>query len=192
MRRASALTTKVTTNSTRPVAISRLTSRPDDSGNFRAMFDGDRVRVLGADDVERDDVGGRQDDGDGHRLAERSTEAEHGAADHAGAPVRNDRLADHLPASSLRGRATPPRAGAGVCRNTSREMAVMIGRIMTASTAAAVIIVRPLAAAGPVEEREEARGCPRATGTRCGRGPAPSRRCPRCRTRRSGSRRAGR
>ena len=38
----------------------------------------------------------------------------------------------------------------GVCRNTSREMAVMIGRIMTASTTATVIIVRPLAAAGPL------------------------------------------
>ena len=32
----------------------------------------------------------------------------------------------------------------GVCRNTSRQMAVMIGRIMTASTRAAVIDARPI------------------------------------------------
>ena len=38
MRRAIALTPNVITNSTRPVAISRLTSSPDDSGNCSAML----------------------------------------------------------------------------------------------------------------------------------------------------------
>jgi hypothetical protein len=38
---------------------------------------------------------------------------------------------------------------AGACRNTSRQIAVMIGRIMTASTSAAVRIVRPVPLAVP-------------------------------------------
>ena len=38
MRRATALTRNVMPNSTRPVAISRLTSSPLDSGNASAML----------------------------------------------------------------------------------------------------------------------------------------------------------
>ena len=37
----------------------------------------------------------------------------------------------------------------GTCRNTSREMALMIGRIITASTRPAVSMVRPVVEAGP-------------------------------------------
>ena len=48
-----------------------------------------------------------------------------------------------------------PRASAasscsrGVCRNTSRERAVTIGKIITASTTATVRMVRPVPDAGP-------------------------------------------
>ena len=38
----------------------------------------------------------------------------------------------------------------GVCRKISRQMAVMIGRTMTASTIAAVKIVRPVPETGPL------------------------------------------
>ena len=39
----------------------------------------------------------------------------------------------------------------GVCRNTSRDRAVMIGRIITASTMATVKIVRPVPETGPAK-----------------------------------------
>ena len=44
----------------------------------------------------------------------------------------------------------------GVCRKTSRQIAVMIGRIMTASTMPTVRIVRPVPDTGAGEEREPA------------------------------------
>ena len=39
----------------------------------------------------------------------------------------------------------------GVCRNTSRDTAVMIGRIITASTMPATSMVRPVAETGPAK-----------------------------------------
>ncbi len=50
----------------------------------------------------------------------------------------------------------------GVCRNTSREMAVMIGSTMTASTTAAVRMVRPVPETGPAKNQPRtgtSRGC---------------------------------
>ena len=44
----------------------------------------------------------------------------------------------------------------GVCSNTERVTAVMIGRIITASTRPAMIIVRPVADAGPLKNGIEA------------------------------------
>ena len=74
--------------------------------------------------------------GDRHRLAERPAEAEHRGADDAGLRrtgstairIISQRVAPSASAASS--------CSVGVCRKTSRQIAVMIGRIITASTSA--------------------------------------------------------
>ena len=86
--------------------------------------------------VERDDAGRREHHGDGHRLAERAAEAEHrrprrcrsGRTGSTAIRIISQRVAPSASAASSWRR--------GVCRKISRQMAVMIGRIMTASTMA--------------------------------------------------------
>ena len=77
---------------------------------------------------------GGQDDHDGDRLAERAAEAEHRGGDDAGLAERQHRGADHLPlggAERQGGLLVGSRASARTPRGTG---AVMIGRIMMAST----------------------------------------------------------
>ena len=93
----------------------------------------DRRRVARADQVERDDAGDRQDDRDGHRLAERAAEAEHRRADDRRAP--NGRTVIRIISQRVAPSASAPsRSVRGVWENTSRVTAVMIGRIITART----------------------------------------------------------
>ena len=78
--------------------MSRLTSRPDDSGNCRAMLAAMVWEFWRGDGVERHEVGrGRQHEGDGHRLAQRPAQAEHGAGDDGRAAVGQHGHLDDLP-----------------------------------------------------------------------------------------------
>ena len=70
---------------------------------------------------------------DGDRLAERAAQAEHGAADDAGAPERQHRQPDHLPAGGAERQRGLLLCARGPVEDV-REMAVTIGRIMIAST----------------------------------------------------------
>ena len=149
--RAAMLTTSVTANRTRPAAISALTSRPDDSGKSSAMFAAIVDGFAGADQVERDVAGDGQHDRHGHRLAERAAEPEHRRADHGRACRTAGRSSGSSPSASRRARARPPAGAAASASNTERVTAVMIGRIITASTRPATSIVRPVAEAGPLK-----------------------------------------
>ena len=114
----------------------RLTSSPYASGKLSAMFGGDRAGFVRGEQAEGDDRRRREDHRDGHRLAEGATESEH----RRGHDARRGRTAGppsgSSPSGSRRGPARPPRAARGVWRKISRLSAVMIGRIMTASTTA--------------------------------------------------------
>jgi hypothetical protein len=148
--RAAKFTRKVMTNSTRPVKISALTSTPEDSGNFSAML---AAMVEGFWFVIRFTTPRRPP-----RAAARPAivspsarpECQHGRADDAGPAVGEHRHPDHLPAVAPRASAASS-CSRGVCRKTSRQMAVMIGKIITASTRPTLRIVRPVFDAGPAK-----------------------------------------
>ena len=93
---------------------------------------------------------GREHHGHRHRLAEGAAEAEHRAETmperaYGKTVIRiiSQRVAPRASAASSCSR--------GVCRKISRQRAVMIGRIITASTMPAVRMVRPVAEAGPAK-----------------------------------------
>ncbi len=77
----------------------------------------------------------------GHRLAERTTEAEHGGGHDAGLAERQDRELDHFPLRGAEGQSRLFLKARGL-QEMSRDMEVMIGRIMTASTTDTVATVR--------------------------------------------------
>ena len=138
------------TNSTRPLAIRALTLRPLASLNVSAMF---AAIVLGLVLLMR--------------LSVTTPEADSTIATAMVSPSARPRpsiAADTMPeraygktAMRVISQRVAPRASAasscsrGVCRKISRQMAVMIGRIITASTIPAVKIVRPVADGGPAK-----------------------------------------
>ena len=71
-------------------------------------------------------------DGDG--LAERAAQAEHRGGHHARAPERQDRDADHLPPGRAQGQRRLLVQPRRLQEHLAADSAVMIGRIMTAST----------------------------------------------------------
>ena len=96
---------------------------PNASGKLRAMFAAIVDGFVELSSCEGDDAGGGEHHRDGHRLAERAAEAEHGGGDDAGAAEREHRHADHLPAGGAereRGLLVQHRASAGRPRGRSR------------------------------------------------------------------------
>ena len=117
-------------------------------GEVERDVGGDRRRVLRAGEHEADDERGREHHRDDHRLAEGAAEAEHRRPRRCRGGRTAAPPSGSSPSGSRRGRAPPPRAASGVCRKISRQRAVMIGRIMTASTIATVRMVRPVPETG--------------------------------------------
>src|SRR5690606_19735101 len=148
--RARALTMRVMANSMRPVAMSTLTLVPYASGKLRAML---AAIVEGLPELMR--------------LKVTSPVAESTMATAIVSPSARPSPsieAEMMPARPkgntviriISQRVAPSASAAsscsfGVCRNTSRLMAVMIGSTMTASTTAAVRMVRPVPEGGPAK-----------------------------------------
>ena len=93
----------------------------------------DRVAARG-EDLPDDLEVARQHQSDGDRLAERAAEAEHRGAGDTGLAERAAPTCGSFPSGSRPSASAASRWVCGTCRKTSREMAAMIGRIMTAST----------------------------------------------------------
>ena len=90
------MTAKVMRNSSTPRATSEEVYRsPTASVNSLAM-EAEMV-VPGRQQRGADAVRVADHEGDGHGLAERAAQAQHDAADHAGAGIRHDHLPDDLP-----------------------------------------------------------------------------------------------
>ena len=126
------LTSRVMTNSTRPEAISA--SMADLAGVAELVRDvgGDGV-AAGLQDLSRHGVARGEHQGDGDGLAERPAEAEHEALMTPERPKGSTdrRMISQRVAPSASAASTWAR---GTCRKTSREIAAMIGRIITART----------------------------------------------------------
>src|SRR3954452_19255062 len=154
--RAIMLTTRVIANSTRPEAISVLTAMPDDSGNWSAML---AAIVEGFDWLIR--------------LNVTTPEAERMIATAIVSPSARPRPSiDALTRAERPNGSTvmriisqrvaprasaPSRSARGVWENTSRITAVMIGRIITASTIPTTNMVRPVEDDGPLKKGMKSR-----------------------------------
>jgi hypothetical protein len=148
-RRASALTPKVMMNNTRPVAINRFTSRPDDSGNWSAMF---AAIVFEFEFV----MMFQKYPSAGDRMMATAIVSPSARPRPSIAPEITPERPYGSTAWRIISQRVAPRASEasscslGVCRKTSREIAVMIGSTITASTMPTVSVERPL-----VDSREE-------------------------------------
>ena len=116
--------------------------------------------VLGFSEVEQvevDHASARQHHGDGHGLAQRASQAQHGRGDDAarrtGAPrclIISHRVAPNASAASS--------CSAGSAGRPRGYNDVMIGRIITANTTPRCSMVRPVPDAGPAENRDPCPG----------------------------------
>src|SRR5690554_5447738 len=137
MARATKLTTKVITNSASPVAMSTETLSPAASGNWAAMF---AAIVWCWPGLSRKNENSRPGDRT-IRTAIVSPRARPRPS--IAAEITPERPNGRTAVRIISQRVAPSASAAsscrrGVWRNTSRATAVMIGRIMTASTTAAV------------------------------------------------------
>src|SRR6185436_15492771 len=148
--RAAALTSRVMTKSTRPEAMSAFTASPDDSGNCSAML---AAIVDGLFELIRLTVTAP----DTESTMATAIVSPSARPSPSIAPLTTPERPNGSTAIRIISQRVAPSASAasscsfGVWRKTSRDTAVMIGRIITASTRPATSIVRPVADTGPAK-----------------------------------------
>ena len=93
---SSASTMKVSTNRTRPSAISDALCTGS-AASLNSLASAEAIELPGANSDAADLVRVADDEGHGHRLAQRAAEAQHDAADHADLRVRQHDVPDDFP-----------------------------------------------------------------------------------------------
>ena len=112
---SSASTMNVRTNSTSPSAISDARCIGS-AASLNSLASAEAIELPGSNSDGADLVRVADDEGDGHRLAQRAAEAQHDAADHADLGVGQHDVPDHLPGRRSRCRTPTPSAPAARSR----------------------------------------------------------------------------
>src|SRR3712207_3105481 len=133
-----------------------FTATPDDSGNCSAMF---AAMVDGVVELTRLNVRAPDTDSTMATAIVSPRARPRPSIDALITPERpNGRTAMRIISQRVAPRASAASScSLGVCRKISRDTAVMIGRIITASTSPAGGLVRPLAGTGPGENGSQKR-----------------------------------